>query len=193
MEYFVLRGTQAEGPFNEEDLRRAFAEGGISLSDLVRSGESTLWTRFGKLLEQWDTDGNGSPSLPNGLGPAGAAALISSAKQKSASLVGLVEANPVRTGITAIVATSAVALLSRWPVLLVFPGIALGVCCGLLLIVRNRPIVGGLLSLGALLIPLGMLPYLTAPAELPPSAAAPAPGLEKREGAPLIETVPGPR
>src|SRR5687768_16451655 len=180
MEYFVLQGRATECPFSEDELRRAVDSGQFAPDDLARTDESRFWTAIRRILEEGPVPSNVSlPPLASELrGQAGESLHW---KTTGSSILSAVRADPLRAGLICIGIASVIAFASRWPILLALPAIGAGVYAGIELVLRNRPILGGVISLAAILLPLALLPWSrpgsrSLPPEFSPAASAPPAG-----------------
>jgi hypothetical protein len=50
MNYYVARGGQTYGPYNEETIRKYLAEGSMQATDMARTETMQTWTPLGQLL-----------------------------------------------------------------------------------------------------------------------------------------------
>lgn len=158
MEYFVLQGRETEGPFSEDELRRAVDSGQFGPDDLARTEESRFWTPLRRILKEEPARSNVTlPPLPSEARREERGAL--NWRESGNSMLDLVRRDPLRAGLICIGIACAIAFASRWPILLALPAISVGVYAGIQLILRNRPILGGVISLAAILLPLALLPW----------------------------------
>ena len=171
MKYFVLKGHDSEGPFSEAELREAIATRRFAAMDLVRLDTGGHWTPLRKLLSELEAAPTPAPVAAAPQEPEGAAK--DWALQASARCVELLGANPYRIGLISIGLGCGFALLTRWPVLVPMPCIAVGVAAGLMLITRSRPLAGGLIALAAILLPLALTTKRMSPQPLHETEAAP--------------------
>ena len=196
MEYFVLQGRATEGPFSEDELRRAVDSGQFEPDDLARTEESRFWTPIRRILEEEPVRSNITlPPLASELrGQAGEPLYW---KTIGSSILSALRADPLRAGLICIGIASVIAFASRWPILLALPAIGAGVYAGIELVLRNRPILGGVISLAAILLPLALLPWSrpgsrSLPAELSPPASAPSARTAESPAAPPGRSIPAP-
>lgn len=176
MEYFVLKGHDTTGPFSEEDLRQAFAGQRLSATDLVRPSDERHYTPLRKLLDRLDTANVPAPApRKSSVVGVGGWVPVPGPKRTSSGLWEWINANPLRAGLAGVALASSLAFLSRWPLLVALPGLVLGVTAGFKLILRHRPVWGGIISLAATLLPIALAPGPKAPAPATHEIAASAP------------------
>ena len=176
MEYFILDGHETKGPFTAADLRDSLKRGKLTSTNLVRTAEEQPWTPLHRMLDDILADELPFPPAPPEPSVADVIATMVPDRASTGWLDAL-RAQPVRAGLAGIALAAVLAYLARWPMLVALPGLLLGVAAGLLLILRNRPVVGGIISLAAILLPIALAPrseraplvaHEPAPAPTPP-------------------------
>ena len=187
MKYFVLKGHDTEGPFSGEELRDAFAARRFSAMDLVRQDAAGHWTPLRKVVAELEAAAPPPPpAAARSRGPDGVAKEWF--LQTWTTCREIVVANPLCAGLASIALACVFAILARWPILVPLPCIAVGVAAGLLLIMRSRPLAGGLISLAAVFLPLGLTLWHKAP--LPARESEPIPDLSAATPRPAIVESP---
>lgn len=177
-------------------MQRAVDSGQFGPDDLARTEESRFWTPLKRILEEEPVRSNVTlPPLPSASQGKPAAALNWAGGGNS--ILQAVLADPLRAGLVCVGIASAIAFASRWPILLALPAIGLGVYSGIQLILRNRPILGGVISLAAILLPLALLPWSRAAirpmsSEAPPATSPAVVGAAGSEKTPAAPGIPSP-